>query len=167
MLQSQDQSLRPLTTAHLAQTMSLLTLPNQELRDRILAELAANPALELVEERVCPTCKRRLANPGPCPACSRPANDDGPIVFLSARDSARPARSSDLDEAPLDREPAAPESLGEYVLAPLAADLRPQARRLAAYILASLDDDGFIQDPPAFIARATHSTLEQVDRVLK
>ena len=167
MLQSQDQSLRPLTTAHLAQTMSLLTLPNQELRDRILAELAANPALELVEERVCPTCKRRLANPGPCPACSRPANDDGPIVFLSARDSARPARSSDLDEAPLDREPAAPESLGEYVLAQLAADLRPEDRRLAAYILASLDDDGFIQDPPAFIARATHSTLEQVDRVLK
>jgi hypothetical protein len=34
MLQSQDQSLRPLTTAHLAQTVSLLTLPNQELRDR-------------------------------------------------------------------------------------------------------------------------------------
>src|SRR3990170_7810421 len=101
MLQSQDQSLRPLTTAHLAQTMSLLTLPNQELRDRILAELAANPALELVEERVCPTCKRRLANPGPCPACSRPANDDGPIVFLSARDSARPARSSGLGEGPL------------------------------------------------------------------
>ena len=167
MLQSQDQSLRPLTTAHLAQTMSLLTLPNQELRDRILAELASNPALELVEERVCPTCRRHLANPGPCPACSRPASDDGPIVFLSARDSAAPPRSTDLEEGPLDREPAAPESLGEHVLAQLAADLRPEDRRLAAYILASLDDDGFVQDPPPFIARATRSTMDQVDRVLK
>jgi RNA polymerase sigma-54 factor len=147
--------------------MSLLTLPNQELRDRIMAELASNPALELIEERICPNCKRRLANSGPCPACSRPASDDGPIVFLSARDSARPPRSADLDEAPLDREPAAPETLGEYVLAQLAADLRPEDRRLAAYILASLDDDGFLQNPPAFIARATRSTMEQVDRVLK
>jgi RNA polymerase sigma-54 factor len=67
----------------------------------------------------------------------------------------------------MDREPAAPENLGEYVLAQLAADLRPEDRRLAAYILSSLDEDGFLQDPPAFIARATHSTLEQVDRVLK
>jgi RNA polymerase sigma-54 factor len=167
MLQTQDQSLRPLTTAHLAQTMSLLTLPNQELRDRILAELASNPALELVEERVCPTCRRRLANPGPCPACSRPSTEDGPIVFLSARDSAAPPRSGGLEEAPLDREPAAPESLGEHVLAQLAADLLPEDRRLAAYILASLDEDGFTQDPPAFIARATRSTLEQVDRVLR
>jgi RNA polymerase sigma-54 factor len=52
MLQIQDQSLRPLTTAHLAQTMSLFTLPNLELRDRIMSELATNPALELVEERI-------------------------------------------------------------------------------------------------------------------
>lgn len=167
MLQTQDQSLRPLTTAHLAQTMSLLTLPNQELRDRILAELAANPALELVEERICPTCRRRLSSPGPCPACSKPTADDGPIVFLSARDSARAPRATDLDETPLDREPTAPESLGEHVLAQLAAELKPEDRRLAAYILASLDDDGFLQDPGPFIARATRSTLDQVDRVLK
>jgi RNA polymerase sigma-54 factor len=167
MLQTQDQSLRPLTTAHLAQTMSLLTLPNQELRDRILAELAANPALELVEERICPACRRRLAAPGPCPACAKPSGEDGPIVFLSARDSARPHRAADLDETPLDREPIAPESLGEHVLAQLASELRPEDRRLAAYVLASLDEDGFLQDPAPIIARATRTTLDQVDRVLK
>jgi RNA polymerase sigma-54 factor len=165
MLQIQDQSLRPLTTAHLAQTMTLLTLPNLELRDRIMNELATNPALELVEERVCPTCRRRLVHAGPCPACARP-EAEGPIVFLSSRDAPQSSRHAQEDEAPLDREPAAPENLGAHVLEQLAADLSPEDRPLAAYILASLDEDGFLQDHPAYIARATHSTLSQVTEVL-
>ena len=60
MLQVQDHSLRPLTTAHLAQTMSLLALSNLELRDRVQAEISANPALELLDDRVCPSCHRRI-----------------------------------------------------------------------------------------------------------
>jgi RNA polymerase sigma-54 factor len=165
MLQIQDQSLRPLTTAHLAQTMSLLTLPNLELRDRIMSELATNPALELVEERICPTCRRRLINAGPCPACARPEGE-GPIVFLSSRDSPRSSRQTDQEDSPLDREPVAPENLAAHVLEQLAADLGPEDRPLAAYVLASLDEDGFLQDHPAYIARATHSTLSQVTEVL-
>ena len=39
--QTQDHSLRPLTTAHLAQTMSLLVLSNQELHDRVITELSS------------------------------------------------------------------------------------------------------------------------------
>lgn len=164
MLQTQDQSIRPLTTAHLAQTMTLLTLPNQELKDRILAELATNPALELVEERVCPSCRRRLAAPGPCPACTaRPAGDE-PIVFLSTRDTPALRRPADQD-GPLEREPAAPESLPAYVLEQLAAGLLPEDRRLAAYLLSALDEDGFLIDPPALIARATRSSLAQIERV--
>ena len=50
MLQIQDQSLRHVATAHLAQTMSLLALSNQELQDKVLEELAENPALEMLEE---------------------------------------------------------------------------------------------------------------------
>jgi RNA polymerase sigma-54 factor len=60
MYQYQDQSLRPLTTAHLAQTMSLLVLSNVELRDKVLSELSTNPALELLDERKCPGCQRPL-----------------------------------------------------------------------------------------------------------
>ena len=51
---------RPTTTAHLAQTMSLLELTSAELRQRVESELANNPALELVEENHCPTCNRKL-----------------------------------------------------------------------------------------------------------
>jgi RNA polymerase sigma-54 factor len=166
MLQVQDQSIRPLTTAHLAQTMSLLALSNLELRDKVMAELAANPALELVEDRVCPSCHRRLPGSGPCPVCSQNQSSDGPIVYLSPRDSAFGARSAPTEDQPAEREPAAPENLAIHVLQQLAAELEPSERYLAAYILSSLDEDGFIQDPPVLIARSTRSTLTQVDHVL-
>src|SRR5512138_3767479 len=88
MLQIHYQSLRPLATAHLAQTMSLLSLTAGELRQQIDAELAANPALEMVEERRCPSCGRLLLGRGACPVCSQPklAATDEPIVFVSQRE---------------------------------------------------------------------------------
>lgn len=168
MYQYQDQSLRPLTTAHLAQTMSLLVLSNMELRDRVISELSSNPALELLEDRICPGCHRPLRSNAPCPVCSRKKEGDGdPIVFLSPRDSIRPSRKRQLEDQPLDREPAAPEDLTTFVIRQLAADLLPEDRRLALYILASLDEDGFLSDPPALIAQATRCNLPQVHRVIK
>jgi RNA polymerase sigma-54 factor len=165
MLQVQDHSLRPLTTAHLAQTMTLLSLSNLELRDRVLGELASNPALELIEQRVCPTCHRLLRPSGQCPTCSARQESDGPIVFLSPRESARRASPPPLGEELPEQEPAAPEELPIYVLGQLAADLKPEERQLAAYILSSLDEDGFLQDPLVLIARATGSLPFQVQHV--
>lgn len=166
MLQVQDQSLRPVATAHLAQTMSLLALPNMELREKVMEELANNPALEWVDERVCPTCQRRLPGGGPCPRCSLPVTPDGPVVFISPREAIRRTRSRPLPEELEGQEPVAPENLAVHVLQQLAADLLPADRPLAAYILSSLDDEGFLADPPAYIARATRSSLEQVERVI-
>ena len=53
-------STRPVTTAHLAQTMTLLSLPIDELAEQIETELSNNPALEMLEERRCPSCHRPL-----------------------------------------------------------------------------------------------------------
>ncbi len=166
MLQIQDQSLRPLTTAHLAQTMSLLALSNLELRDKVLAELAENPALELLEERICPTCHRKLQADAPCPVCSLQTGADEPIVFLSPRDAATPPRMSGPDGDQPEQDLAAPEDLALHMLQQLASDLLPADRYLAAYVLSSLDEDGFLQDPPAIIARTTRSEMSQVERVL-
>ena len=66
MYQIQSPSLRPMTTAHLAQTMTLLNQTIDELYQQIQQELT-NPALELVEERRCPTCHRALPGRGPAP----------------------------------------------------------------------------------------------------
>ncbi|MCJ7566322.1 MAG: hypothetical protein MUO58_02135 [Anaerolineales bacterium] len=164
--QTHDQSLRPLTTAHLAQTMSLLVLSNQELHDRVITELSANPALELLDERVCPGCHRPLSGSGPCPVCSRQVEGEEPIVFLSPRDSYRPSRKRTLEDQRLEQEPAAPEDLSIYVMHQLAADLKQEDRHVAVYILASLDDDGFLTSPPPYIAQATRSSLPQVMRVI-
>ena len=168
MLQIQEQGLRPLTTAHLAQTMSLLVLSNQELRHRVQEELDRNPALEWVGERVCPSCHRPLHRAGPCPSCTAPPSGraDGPIVFLSPRSASHftPRHGGDEDYA--DLEPAAPEDLPVHVLQQLAADLQGDERTIAAYILSSLDDEGFLQDPAPIVARAVHAPLSVVERVL-
>ena len=166
MLQIQDHSLRPLTTAHLAQTMSLLALSNQELRDRVMAEIAANPALEMVEDRVCPSCHRKLPTPGPCPACSAHPAGENLVVFLSPRESYRNSAATSLDDTPPDLEPAAPEDLALHVLGQLAGQLQHEDRALAAFVLSSLDEEGFLQDPPAILARTHRAPLEQVERVL-
>jgi RNA polymerase sigma-54 factor len=167
MLQVQDQSLRPLTTAHLAQTMSLLVLSNAELQEKVNSELSTNPALELLDERVCPSCHRPLDAKGICPICSLSDHRDlEPIVFLSPRDSLRPTRRISYDDPPPDQEPAAPENLAMNILQQLAADLQPQERKLAAYILSSLDDDGFLQDHPTYIAKVNRVPLSQVQHVL-
>lgn len=166
MFQIQDQSMRPLTTAHLAQTMSLLNLSNTELHEKVISELAANPALELVDERVCPSCGRKLAGSAPCPVCSRKQKDDEPIVFMSPRDSYRPhTPNRDLEDA-FDLEPAAPENLAAHVLQQLASDLKEEDRQLAYYILSSLDDDGFLTEQPVLIARTTRRPLSSVQEVI-
>ncbi len=85
LLQTQHLSIRPLTTAHLAQTMTLLELTAEELRQKIEAELASNPALELMEEPRCPNCHRPLPGSGPCPVCSSPQRQlspEEPIIFI-------------------------------------------------------------------------------------
>jgi RNA polymerase sigma-54 factor len=147
--------------------MSLLVLSNVELRDRVISELSSNPALELLDERVCPSCQKPLRSSAICPSCSRQQKGEGdPIVFLSPRDSIRPSRKRHLEDQPLDREPAAPEDLATYIIRQLAADLLPEDRRLALYILASLDEDGFLNDPPALIAQATKCSFPQVQRVI-
>jgi RNA polymerase sigma-54 factor len=146
MFQVQHQSMRPLTTAHLAQTMTLLSLTADELKQEIDSELASNPALEMVEERRCPTCHRLLTEPGKCPICSLPSNvqSEEPVVFLSPREEFIPQK--DYIDTEIDDEPFAPatEDLPTYVLRQIAPDLKPEQRGLAAFLLTHLDEDGLL-----------------------
>jgi len=132
-------------SAHLAQTMTLLSLNSGELLQKVESELATNPALELVEERRCPMCKRLLPPTGACPICSQPSNQysDEPIVFVSAPEDFYATRAQTAEEAP--EEPFASElvSLPEYVLRQVAAELEVEDRAVAAYLLSHLDEDGF------------------------
>ncbi|NMC52014.1 MAG: hypothetical protein GYA48_00060 [Chloroflexi bacterium] len=150
MFQLHTQSIRPLTTAHLAQTMTLLSLTVDELRQQIDSELAANPALELVEERRCPTCKRILPESGTCPVCSNPNNlgQDEPLVFISPRDDFFSKEKSSEDESDFgaDSFSTVVEDLPTYVLRQIAPDLEVADRRVAAHLLTHLDDDGLLDN---------------------
>jgi len=137
MIQIPHQTQKPLTTAHLAQTMALLELTADELRQQIDSELAGNPALELIEERRCPTCHRILTEPGKCPVCSIPNNpqSEEPVVFLSPREEFIPRK--DYLDTEIEDEPFAPaaEELPTYVLRQIGPDLKPAERGFAAFLL--------------------------------
>lgn len=172
MLQAHYQALRPLATAHLAQTMTLLSLTAGELRQQIEAELSANPALELVEERRCPMCHRLLPGKGACPVCSRPRSDapDEPIVYISPRDISFGSGGSTEDEMPEDRFSSVIEELPVYVFRQIAPDIAVEERRLAAYLLSNLDEDGLLAVSLQEGARYLHvlpSQLEKVQRIIQ
>lgn len=172
MFQTHYQALRPLTTAHLAQTMSLLSLTAAELRQQIDSELAANPALELVDERRCPNCQRLLPGRSACPACSRPRQTAGdePIVYVSPRDMYYGASGGTDDDVPEDRYSSVVEDLPVYVFRQITPDIDSEDRRLAAHLLTNLDEDGLLSVSILEAARYLHvlpSRLERVQRIIQ
>lgn len=168
-LQTQNHSLRPLTTAHLAQTMTLLELNGEQLRQKIEAELAANPALEQVDDHHCPSCGRPQAAPGVCPLCSHPREmaPEQPIIFVSPYSEFVPGEyRPSAEDTPSEEWNALPEDLPTFVLHQIAGELAEEDRPLAAHILTSLDEDGLLRIPISEIARYHHVPLGRVSQVI-
>ncbi|MCC6148527.1 MAG: hypothetical protein IT308_13290 [Anaerolineaceae bacterium] len=159
---------RPATTAHLAQTMTMLSLTAEELKQQIESELASNPALELIHERRCPTCHRLLPKQGVCPICSQPApfNANEPVVFVSPRDDFYPSGvTASSDDLPTDNFSVATDDLPTYVLRQIASELDVSNRKIAAFLLTHLDEDGLLTIPLIEIARYYHVPLSEVEKV--
>lgn len=169
MLQTHYQQPLTTTSAHLAQTMTLLSLTAGELLQKVESELSSNPALELVEERRCPMCKRLLPPSGPCPICSQPASYDStdPIVFVSPPEDFYTGSSISSEATP--DEPYASESvdLPTYVLRQVAGDLAEEDRIIASYLLTHLDEDGFLTTTSLEVARYHHRLPSEVTTVIE
>jgi RNA polymerase sigma-54 factor len=170
MLQTQirpSTQIRPLTTAHLAQTMALIELSAVELEQKVQAELANNPALEVKDSRRCLVCDRQFRGSGPCPRCNptQSPQADQPIVFVSPRyDYIKSRRDEDTFQ---DRDVQyAKEDLPTYVLKQIAPELPPEDRQIAAYILSNLDEDGLLEVHIVEIARYYHIPLSRVEQVI-
>jgi RNA polymerase sigma-54 factor len=170
LLQSQRPLLRPQTTAHLAQTMALLELTTAELRQKVEAELARNPALELIEEFRCPTCHRVLHSNQPCPTCTNVmgGSPEQPIVYLSCHEDffSKPSSSTNIDDLPDDNFAPDRESLPAYVLRQIGPDLPIEDRPIAVHILTSLDEDGLLTIKPLEIALYHHVSQAKVERII-
>lgn len=160
-------SQRPVTTAHLAQTMTLLGLNNLELLEKINGDLAENPALELVEDNRCPTCHRPLRPNQICPKCSFDAqiNSDQPVVFVSSRRDFYTPRYSGSDDMPEDEYSVDNEDLPTFVLRQIGMELEEDERTLAAHILTGLNDDGLLEIPLHEIAMYHHVAPSKVVHV--
>ncbi|MCJ7622750.1 MAG: hypothetical protein MUO76_04540 [Anaerolineaceae bacterium] len=170
MLQLQYQELRPLTTAHLAQTMTLLNMTIEEIKQQVESELASNPALELIEERHCPSCQRPLLRNRSCPVCTLPNHEfpDEPVVFISHKDDFYSGNSYSEDNSNEERDISpSVEDLPTYVLRQVAPELSIEDRKLAAFILANLNDDGFLTVEPVEIAMYHHVPLSRINELKK
>lgn len=170
LLQSQAPALRHLTTAHLAQTMSLLELNSIELGQKIEAELANNPALELIEGRHCPTCHRPLRENRFCPNCTNlhESSTEQPVIFYSYQKDFynRPAGDDFDNDLPDDNFAARVETLAEYVLRQIAPELPVNDRHIAMHILTSLDEDGLLSIPITEICYYHHVPASRVEQVI-
>jgi RNA polymerase sigma-54 factor len=169
MFQGHYQATKPLTSAHLAQTMTLLSLTTEELQQQVDSELASNPALELVEERRCPNCHRLLTGPGLCPICSRPLSTcpDEPIVFVSSREDMFTGAGLPAEELPEDNLSTVIDDLPTYVLRQIAPELSPQDRPLAAYLLTHLNEDGFLTVTAFEVARYHHVPTPRIEAIIR
>ncbi len=169
--QGQHQTQSPMTSAHIAQTMTLLYMTSTELLQTIDVELAKNPALELVNERRCPMCGRKLPPQGPCPICSQPKTMDPneTIIFVSPRDdfySYSGSGTTYRDEDHEDPFSSTNLDLPTYVLRQVAPELEADEREIAAMILTNLDEDGFLDVEVREICRFHHTTPGKVEAVL-
>lgn len=170
--QGHYQAQSPMTSAHIAQTMTLLYMTATELLQTIDVELANNPALELINERRCPMCGRKLPPHNPCPICSQPRtlNPDETIVFISPRDDfytyhgSSGASSEDYPENPFS---SIQLDLPSYVLHQVAPELDVDEREIAAMILTNLDEDGFLAIELLEICRYFHVPPSKIETVLK
>ncbi len=158
------QDLRHVATAHLAQTMSFLQLNTTELEQALLKELDQNPALELVEERRCPTCGKKLTTPQ-CPVCVRPAAEGEAVIYLSTRSRTGSGEYADDDRSDT-YEAHSRERLDEYILKQIAPMLSREDRVIAAYILCQIDEDGLLAEEVAEIAVYLRVAVSRVETVL-
>jgi len=149
--------------------MTLLCLTAGELRQQIDAELAANPALELLEERRCPTCGHMLPLRGACPVCSRPQSvtADEPIVFISPREDFYSGSSVAREDLPEDNYSPSVEDLPTFVLRQIACELSPEDRPIAAFLLTHLTEDGLLDVSLSEVARYFHTTLARIEAIVQ
>jgi len=170
MYQRQFQKIQHQTTAHLAQTMTLLNMNLGELNQEINRALNENPALVVKEEKHCPSCNHLLHEGQICPICSRPranANSES-IVFMSARGEFVPKSNNSEDEIFSDENMGTEELiLEEYVLRQIISDLKDDERVIAAYILNQLDNDGFFIEDLEDVAGYYHVPVRKIQDILK
>ena len=148
-------------------------------------ELAENPALELVEGHPCPTCGTPSIGPL-CPFCEQPTRPQttpppGPADGTSATldqigddyyyglgDDRRNAAPRGREDEEFDPMTLVASQQGRFdgLLSDLATIIAPGDRPIAAYLIDSLDERGYLTCSLEHVAGACGVALARVEQVL-
>lgn len=133
-------------TPQLIMANMLLQLSSTELERAIAEELAENPVLELVEVRRCPRCGLAMSD-GYCPSCSRSGlytEKEGPAYREYSADSESFSEYNVTYEDDGISRLASNTTLSDHLLHQARLSLPPQDLPIAACLVGSLDDHGFL-----------------------
>lgn len=148
--------------------MEMLNVNAQALNEVIHEAISENPALEYTEGRICPVCKTELPRNTLCPKCSYKNRQDQyePVVFLSPPEKTF-LSSKDIQHSTPDALAPQKEDLATYVFKQIANDLKPEDRKLAAFMLSSLDDSGLISMTMGEIVRSQRVPPNKIREVIQ
>jgi RNA polymerase sigma-54 factor len=160
---------KPTVSPQLVLANELLQFSSLELEQAIVQELAENPALELSEVVRCPRCGSEMAD-GYCPSCATPESRadgewedrgylDGP------RDYGSPEPGGTDWENPVFRLPSCT-TLEDHLLQQARLNLPGEDVVIAAQLIESLDERGFLRCDLGEVASTAGVEQERVERVL-
>jgi RNA polymerase sigma-54 factor len=146
----------------------ILEMSSQELQEAISSEIEDNPALELKDLVVCPTCGQPIEGEA-CPRCSR-AKEETTVIdpteqYLEnlAYSSSAITRDEEFDPLTL---VAAQETLEEKLLRDLSAFVDEEDMPIAEYLVGSLDADGYLRASTYEVSSHFNVEPERVETIV-
>ena len=147
MTQDSQQVLQVRVSPRLIAANHILEMSSQELQSTISHELDDNPALDMLDMVICPTCGQPIEGEA-CPRCTRKQEDSGSQdpteQYLENLAWNSPAVTRDDEFDPLTLV-AAQITLEEKLLVDMGAMVDDQDMPIAEYLVGSLDSDGYLR----------------------
>ncbi len=146
----------------------ILEMSSQELQSAIASEIEDNPALDIMDLVVCPTCGQPIEGET-CPRCTR-NKDETTVIDPTEQYLENLAYSSTVATRDEEFDPltlvAAQETLEEKLLRDLSAFVEAEDMPIAEYLVGSLDSDGYLRASTYEISTHFDIEPEKVEEVI-
>lgn len=168
--QETSQTLTTRVSPRLIAANHILELSSQELQESISQEVDENPALDVVDMVICPTCGQPVEGQA-CVRCARKNDEDTKVPdpteqYLDnlAWNTTTVSRDEDFDPLTL---VAAQVTLQEKLLADLGAMIDDSDMEIGEYLVGSLDNDGYLRCSTYEVCSKFDVDPERVEEVIR
>ncbi len=162
----------PRASPQLVAANHILALSSADLQALINKEMSENPALEMEENPICPTCGRALQG-NVCPNCvsaSQPSQQvldhDEYLDEAALWQFQSTSGGSEDEEFDPTTHVAAQMSLAEHLTLSLQAQLPSQDAPIVEYLVGNLDDDGLLRCSVEEVVHLFEVPQERVERAI-